>query len=104
MFLNLWRRKLPFTSGLPRTSFVVFLFLSLAHSLAAQTGSDGLWNAVVVVGKAEIPFRFEVSRQGDQWRGFFFEGDRKIGSTSGSFTGQTLRFDYESRHIMERGA
>lgn len=63
--------------------------------LTAQQKPGGLWNAVIVVGKAEIPFRFEISRQGDQWQGFFFEGDRRIGSTSGSFASETLRLDYE---------
>jgi hypothetical protein len=31
-----------------------------------------------------VPFRFEIAGSGAEIQGFFFEGDRKIGSTSGS--------------------
>jgi thiol-disulfide isomerase/thioredoxin len=95
MLLNCCLPELRLNGRFARSIIALLLFVLLPHSLPAQTGSDGLWNAVVVVGKAEVPFRFEVSRQGDQWRGFFFEGDHKIGSTSGTFTGNALRFDYE---------
>jgi thiol-disulfide isomerase/thioredoxin len=73
----------------------LLLHPSIVPPLAAQTNPDGLWNAVIIVGKAEIPFQFEISRQGNQWRGFFFEGDQRIGSTSGSFASETLQLDYE---------
>jgi thiol-disulfide isomerase/thioredoxin len=73
----------------------LLMAFSLISPLVAQNKPDGLWDAVVTVGKADIPFRFEISHLGDQWQGFFFEGDRKIGSTSGSFTAGTLRLDYE---------
>jgi peroxiredoxin len=56
---------------------------------------SGLWDATVVNGKAEIPFRFEIEQSGGQVRGFFFEGERKIGSTSGSFENGTLTLGYD---------
>jgi thiol-disulfide isomerase/thioredoxin len=75
---------------------LLWVLLFVTVRLGAQTPTpDGLWSAVIVVGKAEIPFPFEVNHKGDQWQGFFFEGDRKIGSTSGSFSGGTLRLEYE---------
>jgi thiol-disulfide isomerase/thioredoxin len=75
------------------STFAMFLFV--VCPLSAQGTPEGLWNAVAVVGPAEIPFQFEIRREGDQWQGFFFEGDKKIPSTSGSYASGTLRLYYE---------
>jgi thiol-disulfide isomerase/thioredoxin len=64
-------------------------------ALAAEPRIEGLWDAVVVAGQAEIPFRFEIAQTGDRVQGFFFEGDKKIGSTSGSFADGKLQLEYE---------
>jgi len=56
---------------------------------------NGLWDAVVVANNAEVPFRFEIAQNGSLADGFFFEGDRKVGSTSGTFENGTLRLDYD---------
>ena len=95
MHSNTWRQKRRSDLRLIGLMAALLLHPSLFPPLTAQTEPDGLWNAVVVVGKAEIPFRFELSRQGNQWHGFFFEGDRKIGSTSGSLNSGTLLLNYE---------
>jgi thiol-disulfide isomerase/thioredoxin len=50
---------------------------------------------VVVANKVEVPFRFEIAQNGAQVQGFFFEGDRKIGSTSGTFANDILQLDYD---------
>src|SRR4051794_25035147 len=57
----------------------------LAERGAAAPRIDGLWDAIVVVNGVEIPFRFELATRGSGVEGFFFEGERKIGSTAGSF-------------------
>lgn len=75
--------------------FALGMLLCVVRALTAQGTPEGLWNAVVVVGPAEIPFQFEICHQGEQWQGFFFEGDKKIGSTSAGFRDGKLRFDYE---------
>ncbi len=57
---------------------------------------SGLWDAVAVVAdQAEIPFRFEIAQNGAQVQGFFFEGDRKVGSTSGAFENGMLTLQYD---------
>ncbi len=56
---------------------------------------DGLWDATIVAGGAEVPFRFEIATKGTTAQGFFFEGDRKIASTSGTFANDTLTLEYE---------
>jgi thiol-disulfide isomerase/thioredoxin len=54
-----------------------------------------MWDAIVIVSQAEIPFRFEIAGAGQNIRGFFFEGEKKIGSTSGRFANGEVTFDYE---------
>jgi thiol-disulfide isomerase/thioredoxin len=75
-----------------RLSLVILL---LALPLSAQSRIDGVWDASVVAGQAEIPFRFEIATQGSEPRGFFFEGERKIGSTSGKYADGKLQLEYE---------
>ena len=80
------------------TSRLLLAILLLALPLSAQSrvaGLEGAWDAVVVVGQAEVPFRFEISTQGTEPRGFFFEGENKIGSTSGRFADGKLQLEYE---------
>ena len=63
---------------------------------ATEVRIDGLWDAsVIVAGPAEIPFRFEISTNNGRVQGFFFEGDKKVGSTSGTFTNNQLVLQYE---------
>ena len=54
---------------------------SSPRAIAAPSSISGLWDAVIVANGAEVPFRFEIVSTGPDAQGFFFEGDRKIGST-----------------------
>jgi len=74
---------------------VAFVFFIPRAASAADSNINGLWDASVLVGTAEIPFRFEISSSNGQVQGFFFEGDKKIGSTSGQFSGNQLVLQYE---------
>jgi thiol-disulfide isomerase/thioredoxin len=56
---------------------------------------NGLWDATLVTNDAEVPFRFEIETTGSTAQGYFFEGDRRIGSTDGSFADGVLTLDYE---------
>jgi thiol-disulfide isomerase/thioredoxin len=69
--------------------------LSDAAAPPAADSVNGLWDAIVVSGKAEIPFRFEIDQNGSQVQGFFFEGEKKIGSSSGSFENGELKLNYD---------
>jgi thiol-disulfide isomerase/thioredoxin len=55
----------------------------------------GLWDAVIVANGVEVPFRFEIASNGTAVDGFFFEGDRKVGSTAGSFVDGVLTLEYD---------
>jgi len=84
------------TTKLMRELLLVSAFLLTALPVASAAGTiTGRWDAVVVANKVEVPFRFEIAQDGAQVQGFFFEGDRKIGSTSGTFANGTLQLDYD---------
>jgi len=55
----------------------------------------GLWDAVIVANGVEVPFRFEIASNGTIVSGSFFEGDRKVGSTAGSFADGMLTLEYD---------
>jgi thiol-disulfide isomerase/thioredoxin len=78
-----------------RNALVAFAILVTALPVAAANGISGRWDAAVMSGKVEIPFRFEITQTSDKVQGFFFEGDRKIGSTSGSLENGTLKLGYD---------
>jgi thiol-disulfide isomerase/thioredoxin len=61
----------------------------------APSSINGLWDAVVVANDAEVPFRFEITVIGTEAQGYFFEGERKVGSTSGSFADDVLKLEYD---------
>ena len=69
--------------------------LAPAGAPRAASAIDGLWQATIVANGVEIPFRFEIATSGTETQGFFFEGDAKVGSTSGHFTDGILTFDYD---------
>jgi thiol-disulfide isomerase/thioredoxin len=80
-----------------RTLFLIawYVLFLLAPLSRAQDTPDGLWDATVTVGRADIPFHFEIAHNEDHWTGYFFEGKRKIASTAGTLIGGTLKLDYE---------
>src|SRR5689334_19207520 len=59
------------------------------------TPNDTLWDGVLKTASTEIPFRFEMVTTGSDAKGFFFEGDRKVASTSGTLRDGTYTFDYD---------
>ena len=61
----------------------------------SATNIVGLWDAKIVANQLEIPFRFEIAQTGNQVQGFFFEGDRKIVSSGGSFANGHLILEYD---------
>jgi thiol-disulfide isomerase/thioredoxin len=73
--------------------FVLAAALLVASPAYAQI--NGLWDATVLSNDAEVPFRFEIAVNGADAQGFFFEGDRKVGSTSGRFVDGVLTLDYD---------
>jgi thiol-disulfide isomerase/thioredoxin len=69
--------------------------LAFAATCSPQAKLAGMWDATVKLDQAEVPFRFEIVQNNNQIQGFFFEGEKRIGSTSGQFVNGELRLDYE---------
>ena len=80
---------------LVRMILVVGISLLARPYVSSAAGISGRWNAVVVANKVQVPFRFEIAQNGNQVAGYFFEGDRKVGSTSGRFENGTLTLEYD---------
>src|SRR5262245_46459948 len=66
-----------------------------APAFAQPSSLSGLWDATVIANDVEVPFRFEIVSTGQTAEGFFFEGDRKVASTSGSYVGEVLTLEYD---------
>jgi thiol-disulfide isomerase/thioredoxin len=73
--------------------FMLAAALLVASPAYAQV--NGLWDAVIVSNGTEIPFRYEIAVTGTDAKGFFFEGDRKVESSSGTFAGGALKIEYD---------
>ena len=73
------------------------LVLSAAVALAAAADSPlaGRWNATVVSNNVEVPFAFEVTGEGPSLKGSFFNGDRRITSTSTSVEDGATVFNFD---------
>ena len=84
-------------SRLPAVLIVLLsaILMSAPPAAAQQASLNGLWDAMVITNGVEIPFRYEISVRGTQAQGFFFEGDQRIGSSSGSYVNGELKLEYE---------
>jgi thiol-disulfide isomerase/thioredoxin len=70
------------------------VFLASVSASWAQ-GVDGRWDAAVLSNGVTVPFRFEIATSGTSATGFFFDGSRKIASSSGRFANGRLTLDYD---------
>ncbi len=69
--------------------FSLAMLIAIAPAAMAQSLA-GRWDATVQVSGVEIPFRFELSGDGANVKGSFFNGDERITSTSGKFENGSL--------------
>jgi hypothetical protein len=65
------------------------LLLAIAPALLGQSVA-GRWDATVAVNGLDIPFRLDVSGDGSNLRGWFFNSDERDPSTSGHFENGSL--------------
>jgi thiol-disulfide isomerase/thioredoxin len=63
--------------------------------VASAAGISGLWDAIVVANQVDVPFRFEIAQTGSHADGWFFEGDRRVASTSGSFDNGVMKLEFD---------
>jgi peroxiredoxin len=70
--------------------FVLAAVLFPRLALAEQPALDGRWDATVVVNGVEVPFPFEIETRNGVTAGSFFNGERRIRSTSSRVKGNGL--------------
>jgi thiol-disulfide isomerase/thioredoxin len=70
------------------------MLLAIAPAVVAQSLA-GRWDATVQVSGVDIPFRFELSGEGSNVKGSFFNGDERITSTSGKFENASLMLRWD---------
>jgi thiol-disulfide isomerase/thioredoxin len=78
-----------------RHAALAVLCLIVCDSESLAQGVDGRWDAAVLANGVAVPFRFEVVTSGSHAAGFFFDGSRKIESTSGQFERGRLTVEYD---------
>jgi thiol-disulfide isomerase/thioredoxin len=73
-------------------------------SAALSQPLEGLWSATVTVNNQEIPFRIGFSGDGANVKGWFFNGDEKVPSTTGTLENGvlTLRFDHYATKLQAK--
>ncbi len=78
----------------------LYAAFALTPVLFAQSLA-GLWDATVQVNNLQVPFRFEISGDGSQVAGTFFNGDAKFVSSSGNYAGGSLviKWDYTASRL-----
>jgi len=74
--------------------FSFAMLLALAPVAIAQSLA-GRWDATVQVNGIDIPFRFELSGDGTNVKGSFFNGDERITSTSGRVENGALALKWD---------
>jgi len=77
-----------------RAALAVLCLIAFGGASWAQ-GVDGRWDAAVLANGVAVPFRFEIETSGTRATGFFFDGSRRIGSTSGQFERGRLTVEYD---------
>src|ERR1700721_2971004 len=70
------------------------LTLLAAPMLLAET-IGGPWQGTVTVDGSEVPFRFELSGDGSNVKGTFFNGEERFTSTSGNYSNHSLELKWE---------
>ena len=85
---------MPWMRSWPRAALGGLCLFACATASSAQ-GIDGRWDASVLANGVAVPFRFEIATHGTSATGSFFDGDRKIASTSGRFENGRMTLDYD---------
>ena len=70
--------------------------LALCSSVASAQSLAGLWDATIDAGGTPVPFRLGLSGNGPDVKGWFFNGDEREMSTSGTFENGALVLTFES--------
>src|SRR5262245_52415903 len=65
-----------------RTAVVLIALTTVAHASQDAAQWAGRWDATIVANGVEVPFRFDIAGTGAALKGSFFNGERRVTSTS----------------------
>ena len=77
-----------------RAALVAVINGGLAVTAADARQLGGRWDAAVEVNGVEVPFPFEIVDNAGTLSGSFFNGERRVTSTSASVSGQEVSFRF----------
>ncbi|MEO6235384.1 MAG: hypothetical protein ABIQ52_00190, partial [Vicinamibacterales bacterium] len=81
---------------IPRILSLAVLLLAGGAAASAQAPAlAGRWSAIVEVDKVEVPFTFEISGEGRSLQGVFFNGERRVASTSSETADGAVTFSFD---------
>ena len=72
------------------------LIVSTVAFARAPAPLSGLWDATVGVGAIQVPFQFGIAQKTGSVSGWFFNGEQRVLSDSGSFEGDHLVLQFPS--------
>ena len=83
-----------------RRRFVLFFAITILsarlHAAEPADNPVGQWEATVALNRSIVPFRFEITRQGDRYVAWFFNGAERFSSSEAALVGDELVFAFES--------
>lgn len=74
---------------------VLFCIAMFESAVAGAAAISGLWDGTIQFDEAAIPFTMELQTDGAEVRGAFFNGEDRVGSTSGSLRGDQLSLNFD---------
>ena len=78
-----------------KTKLLLISTIVFAPAMWAQSIA-GLWNATITVGGNQIPFKIEFAGDGNNVKGWFFNGEEHENSTGGKFENNSLVLNFDS--------
>ena len=80
----------------PLASMLLALSCFASSARASSVPLSGLWDATIHVGAIEVPFEFGIAVKGDAASGWFFNGEQKVTSSSGTYHDGHLLLEFDS--------
>ncbi len=79
----------------PCTFALLAAALAFQGCRSAPESVDGQWSATILSGGAPVPFRFDLAVNPQGATGYFFDGERRIPSTSGRYENGKLHLHFD---------
>jgi thiol-disulfide isomerase/thioredoxin len=72
----------------------IFSCIAIGQAALCAQSLTGIWDATVVSSGVTVPFKFELASHGTEAQGWFFNGNERTPSTSGTFEKGALKLQF----------